>query len=359
MLKQIFSCLIYTFYLTSGLANTGVFLGAGSTVMPIKNDKIQMKEENVVITLSVPENSGAAGLPFVPTANVEANFTFLNTTNAPQSLQLGFPFHEQFLSDKDEVLKNLNFQVQSGIQKMSPKLKEGVVEKILDPTGEFKRVMVWSDTFAPNSLKTVKVSYKLPVSFGLFPAMGGFSYFFPYITKTAYTWKQPLEKVVFIFDFSRVISSFKTHFRDKIPSHICKFLPIISLPYPEEGIIDNSILRITYTGKVPEEGIPLSLVVTLVPAKHKDLDAYLKDLKDKKLYNNKDFTEKDNLEQILVLYKMLHSGVYSDDFFKKVQPRQTSSKKFPYKKIYLFFEEDKDEIAKIISDLEQRLKELK
>ena len=159
---SIATILLTLLFFNVAFANTGVFFGAGNQVIPIKNDEIQLVKENVKIKLSIEDNNGKFGIPFIPWANVTATFHLKNTTDKNVTLQIGFPFLDlQGFGDEKFVLENLNFKVLSNGENIDAKLKEGLIEQELDPKGLFKKVFAWDDTFAPNQEREVTVTYKL------------------------------------------------------------------------------------------------------------------------------------------------------------------------------------------------------
>ena len=222
-------------------ANTGVFFGVGNQVIPIKNNDIQLVRENVNIKLTIERDNGKFGVSFIPWANVTAKFILKNTSAKKVTLQMGFPFLDfQGFGDEKFVLDKIHFTVNSNDKLIQSQLKEGLIEKQYDPEGLFKKVFAWNDSFNPNETKAVVVTYKLMMSVAsansvmrdfngvgrkyyqidkMLPAL---NYSFGYITKTAYTWKGPVEEAVFQLDSSAFLKQLETTslFDDSSPNKL-------------------------------------------------------------------------------------------------------------------------------------------
>lgn len=290
------SLFLWVFLANNSFANTGVFYGSGNQVIPIKNDQIQLVRERVDIKLSVAENSGRFGVPFIPWANVTAKFYLKNTTKDTVSLQMGFPFLDlQGFGDEKYVLDNLNFKVVSDGNEIKTELKEGLIEKEFDPKGLFKKVFAWQNDFNPDESKEVVVSYRMLMGVGsansvfrdfdeqgrkfraidkLFPAL---SYNFGYITKTAYTWAGSVDEAVFQLDASAFYKELeKSNFLDGAEDKFPKFSrPIFwEAIYPESATKDGGNYKWTFKGTVPEDGLSLNFMVLYVPSLPKEVGKY-------------------------------------------------------------------------------------
>jgi hypothetical protein len=287
------SCVLFS---NVSFANTGVFYGSGNQVIPIKNNQIQLVREKVNINLSVDENSGRFGVPFIPWANVTAKFYLKNTTNKAVSLQIGFPFLDlQGFGDEKYVLENLNFKVVSGDKEIKTEIKEGLIENEFDPSGLFKKVFAWQDEFKPAEAKEVVVTYKMLMGVAsansifrafdeqgrkfsaidkLFPAIG---YNFGYITKTAYTWSGSIEEAVFQIDCSAFYKAIEGHsFLAELGDNFPKFTrpTFWESIDPVSAEKKKTIYQWTFKGSVPEEGLSASFVVLLVPSLPAEVKGY-------------------------------------------------------------------------------------
>jgi hypothetical protein len=290
------SLFLWFFLANTSFANTGVFYGSGNQVIPIKNNQIQLVRERVDIELSVDENSGRFGVPFIPWANVTARFYLKNITEDPVSLQMGFPFLDlQGFGDEKYVLDNLHFKVVSGGTEIKTELKEGLIEKEFDPKGLFKKVFAWQNKFEPDESKEVVVTYRMLMGVGsansvfrdfdeqgrkfraidkLFPAL---SYNFGYITKTAYTWAGSVDEAIFHLDASAFYKELeKSNFLDGAEGKSPKF----SRPtfwealYPESATKDGENYKWTFKGTVPEEGLSVNFIVLYIPSLPKEVGKY-------------------------------------------------------------------------------------
>ena len=251
-----------------------------------------MFRERVDIKLSVDENSGRFGVPFIPWANVTAKFYLKNTTKDIVSLQMGFPFLDlQGFGDEKYVLDNLHFKVVIGGTEIKTELKEGLLEKEFDPKGLFKKVFAWQNKFEPNESKEFVVTYRMAMGVGsansvfrnfdkqgrkfraidkLFPALR-------YITKTAYTWAGSIDEAVFQLDASAFYKELeKSNFLDGTEDKFPKF----SRPtfweaiYPESATKDGGKYKWTFKGTVPEDGLSVNFIVLYVPSLPKEVGKY-------------------------------------------------------------------------------------
>jgi hypothetical protein len=280
-----------------GQANTGVFFGAGSQVIPIKNNDVQLVKERVSIKLQIDEEAAKWGTPFFPRADVEAEFHLKNTSNRPMKLQVGFPFLDlQGFGDEKLVLSKLDFIAKDDGSERKVTLKEGLIEKELDPQGLFKKVFSWEEEFQPLQTKKVTVTYRLLLGIAsvnenwrgfegvdrkyyaldrMFPALG---YSFGYITKTAYTWKEPVENAVFTIDATEFLqkleeANFFKELDETAPAKVTRPVFLGSMS-PPSFKLEKSVYRWEFTGKVPEEGISANFVVLFVPSSPSEVSAF-------------------------------------------------------------------------------------
>ena len=283
------------------LSDTGVFFGAGNQVIPIKNNDIQLVKENVVIKLRIDEESAKWGIPFFPRADVEGEFLLKNTRNQQINIEVGFPFLDlQGFGDEKLVLSKLDFRVKDMDAESRVTLKEGVIEPKLDPKGVFKKVFVWREQFGPQQTKKLTVKYRLLLGVSsansimrgfqgdewkyfdldrLFPAL---SYNFIYITKTAYTWKEPVEKAVFSIDcsdfFQRIDeANFMKGFTEGFPTGISRPVFLYDIN-PSNFARDKSTFRWEFKAKVPEDGIGAGFIILFIPSLSNELQPFLSGL---------------------------------------------------------------------------------
>ncbi|MBI5589771.1 MAG: hypothetical protein HY881_04760 [Deltaproteobacteria bacterium] len=299
-MKWIHLCLVLLLLMlpNTTFANTGVFFGAGSQVIPIKNNDIQLVKERVSIKLRIDEEAGKWGIPFFPRADVEAEFYLKNTSKQPIKLQVGFPFLDlQGFGDEKLVLSKLNFRAKDTESDRKVILKEGLIEKELDPQGLFQKVFAWEEQFQPSQTKKITVSYRLLMGVGsansimrgfegterkysdldrLFPAL---NYSFGYITKTAYTWKEPVVNAVFTIDCTDFFqklehADFIKQFGEGFPVGITR--PVFLGNFnPSSFSYDKNVYRWEFTGKVPEDGINANFVVLFIPSSSSELPNFL------------------------------------------------------------------------------------
>jgi len=180
----------------------------------------------------------------------------------------------------------------------------------------------------------------------LFPAI---SYSFGYITKTAYTWKQPIENAVFTVDCSELFD------RLEQPDFVKKFdegFPVgITHPVFLEGIHPSSftqekkIIRWEFSGKVPEDGISANILVLFIPASSEDLPIYLAEQEIKSL--------KEGISK--VEYLGVLEGYYARLIKGAAEDEKPFTKKYfePFKllKSQLLFEKDQKALEVILDKL--------
>ena len=370
------------FFTTAVLANTGVFHGAGSRVMPIKNETIQLKSEEVNFVITVPEKSGNHGMPFLPRVDVKAVFNLLNTSNHKEKLQIGFPF---FPTEKDKsILGNINFRVKSNGKNLSAKMKEGLIEKKLDPKGYFKKVFVWHDIFTPHQAKQIDVSYQLDMSVSAMDlrsklATKGMMMIFHYITQTAYTWRQPVENAVFKFDLNALPEVFKLSNRKEIllPNHKERFkkpfkmvTPLIFVDYDVAGQWDKNTVTFSYQGAVPKDGISIYIEIVHLPAKADEIEQYVLDLPEifaearPYLPAKRTFNQKAIITNMLNFYRGLYEGKLKGDMLSDgndwgfpSNPEKKKALLAQQSRVNFLAEEDRQEVKKIIAWLEKKVGE--
>ena len=369
--RTIWTVLFILIYPVFTFANTGVFYGAGNQVIPINNGKIQLVKEEVDIKLTVEKDSAQYDLPFIPMAHVTAKFYLKNVTEDNVSLQMGFPFLDlQGFGDEKEVLGRMDFRVISNGKQIPSELKEGLIEKKIDPEGMFKKVFAWDDSFAPGETKAVVVTYKLLMSVvsanssdrgfdeegekyyeldKQFPAL---NYSFGYITKTAYTWKGPIEEAVFRLDAKELMNEFNepSVFGKIMPDNISITRPIyLENMYPYGYQRQDGIYEWTFKEKVPEEGFSMNFVVFFVPSDPAEVKQYIAAnisklegiTKDEYVFIAKQYYS-------LILSRGTRTDKLSSDYFKDVR--------FINDKTRLVFEEDKKGITDILNRFDELIR---
>lgn len=304
-------------------ANTGVFFGAGNQVIPIKNEDIQLVRENVDIKVTIEKDNGKFGVAFIPWTNVTAKFILKNTSTKKVTLQMGFPFLDlQGFGDEKFVLEKLNFHVQSNDKVIKSEVKEGVIEKQFDPDGVFKKVFTWDDSFSPNETKTVIVSYKLlmgvssansimrdfngvgRIYYEIDKLISALNYSFMYITKTAYTWKGPVEEAIFQFDSKELLKQLETTslFDDPSPDKLPVSRPVyLENNFPSVFEKSDGVYRWVFKGKVPEDGLSVNFLALLLPSKESEVKPFVK----ASLAKLKDATADEYLSVLKQYYSML------------------------------------------------------
>ena len=329
-------------------ANAGIFSGAGNQVMPIKSNDIQLVTEEVTIKLRVDEQDGLS-FPFVPRADVLAEFHLRNTKNERVSIEMGFPFMDlQGFGNEELVLSKLNFRVREVEAERKVVLKEGIIEPTLDPKGLFKKVFVWEEPFEPLQTKKLVITYQLLLTVGsdTLSVIPSIAYNFHYITKTAYTWTGSIEKAVFSLDCSDFFqkinrNDFTKGFPDDIPIIISRPIFLYKMG-PSTFVRDKGIFRWEFTGEVPEEEIFAGFVVLFIPCYSKDLPAFISEREkaySKELLVNLSPEEKATGE--LMIKQQVFKAL--EDIYGRVVKKETKGQ--------LLFEEDRWAISATFESL--------
>jgi hypothetical protein len=356
------SSFLLVFFQSIASANTGVFFGAGNQVIPIKNDDIQLVKENVSIHLTIEKDNGKFGIAFITWANVTAKFILKNTSTKKVILQMGFPFLDlQGFGDEEFVLEKLNFQVLSNDNLIQAQMKEGLIEKKLDPEGLFKKVFAWKDSFGPNEIKTVIVSYNMLMSvssansnsrnfddvgrkyYEIDKQVSAINYSFSYITKTAYTWKGPIEEAVFSLDAREFLKQLDTNvLLTDLPSDNQAISRPVYLENnsPSDYKKSDGFYKWVFAGKVPEKGLSINFLVLFLPVKATEVKPFIKN----SIAKLKDVTVDEYLSVLKQYYLMIFSyskptNQFVSGYFKNVR--------FINDKTHFIIESDKKSIAEI------------
>lgn len=172
----------------AALANDGEFYGAGATVYPVKNQAIAMDTETLVIEQRGPLRT------YVDHWLVHVRYSFVNTTQAPVTVQMGFPEHCQRLagdegdgpSCKRPAMRDFTVRIDDQPAKVTIKAtKKG--ERGALPDAQFDRVHTFEVRFGPGERKIVEHSYSHRGRI-LSPMHSGVDY----ILRTGGLWKGPI-----------------------------------------------------------------------------------------------------------------------------------------------------------------------
>jgi hypothetical protein len=224
MFRKIVYLLVFFFAFVlpgQSLANSGIFNGASNVIIPIKNTKIKLTDANINIRMSIEEDNGEHGVPFIPWVNVKAVFVLENPSDENVDLHVGFPFYGlQGFGDEEKALSSLDFKVDSNNIPMKISLKEGVLKKQVDPNKLYNKVLTWVEHFDPYEKKDIVVNYKMLMTVSatntidrkiqaringidysdIDDMVPGIQYDFYQITNTAANWNGSLEEIKFILD---------------------------------------------------------------------------------------------------------------------------------------------------------------
>jgi hypothetical protein len=180
-------------------ANDGEFYGAGATVYPVKNQAISMDTETLVIEQRGPLRT------YVDHWLVSVRYEFVNTTQAPVAVQMGFPEHCQRLvgdesegpSCKKPAMAEFSVRIDGQPAKVTVKAtKKG--ERGALPDAQFDRVHTFEVRFTPGERKVVEHTYTHRGRI-VSPMHSGVDY----ILRTGGLWKGPIRE----FDMRLVLKS--------------------------------------------------------------------------------------------------------------------------------------------------------
>ncbi len=310
MLRIFFS---FLFFLTSVTSNTGIFMGNGSRIMPLKSKDVQLKEENVHFKFVIPKNSGKWGIGFIPRVHVNALFHTVNTTNKKIDLKLGFPLSINNHVNK-EFLGELDFLANSNDKKIHVTHQK--------KTKEYSDLFLWQEGYDAQQEKKIHVQYNINMSpnggasIDLFKKDKSLTTIpvldlsFTYVTKTANTWSPPLEKGEFTANFHDIMETFnedpfsifdKCH-GDKTPYKIKRPLIFFSAT-PGYVKKDKNTLFWHFKDKIDVETINIGFWVAYLPVTLDEL---------KSIFDVK--WDKYTLEHIRMIYEMAKDHtLFSDD----------------------------------------------
>lgn len=154
------------------LANVGVFEGEGHTIELTGTAKVRLVEEEVTI---VPGRGmwpfdGSLSPRTLDHADYDCRFVLENLEDSPVEIRVGFPLNAERFSfphpdsgaSADPVVF-YRFQVRDGGATCPVEYRPADREKRLSS------VFLWTSRFGPEEHKTVRVTYRMPISAGLSP----------------------------------------------------------------------------------------------------------------------------------------------------------------------------------------------
>jgi hypothetical protein len=99
-----------------------------------------------------------------------------------------------------------------------------------------------------------------------------------YITKTAYTWKGPIEEAVFQLDSKEFLKQLETtsFFEDQSPDKLPISRPVYLENHSPHGFKkDDGVYKWTFKGKVPEDGLEVNFLALLLPSKENEVKPFV------------------------------------------------------------------------------------
>lgn len=194
-------------------ANAGVFFGDGHTVRLDHSAEIQMVSEDVLIEPGRGRTLFGGGIP-MDWVDYTCRFELRNLTDGPVEVQVGFPltamFHDytpasQF--DEQELVEQYRFLARDRDRTYHTRFVARDEEK------RFRRLFLWTMTFAPQETRVLHVSYGMPMSFSLnttvrspllfdcadwlFDLTTCLEQTFGYVTETGASWAGKIERARF------------------------------------------------------------------------------------------------------------------------------------------------------------------
>jgi hypothetical protein len=101
---------------------------------------------------------------------------------------------------------------------------------------------------------------------------------FTYITKTAYTWKGPIEEAVFQFDSKGLLKYLETTplLNSPSPGRLPISRPVFLVNnFPSVFEKNDGVYKWVFKGKVPEEGLSVSFLALLLPSKESEMHSFV------------------------------------------------------------------------------------
>lgn len=302
-------------------ANSGVFRGAGASVIPQKQNHVRMSKEVINIKIDIPESSGKWGVPFIPQASLDCLFHFKNASTKAQKVLVGFPIvlGDDMPKKHDNIVKQLNFSALFNGTKNPVKYQKGLWDKKLDPKHLYKHVFTWTNSFPPQAESLLSVTYDMGLSVhALYGFEGlksaGIGYVFPYITSTAYTWQSTPQSAEFSIDVRECRKKLKQILKSKVqifPDANPLNKPLIFWISKADFHYKKGVFHKTFSSHdLPKDTVELSLIVLNLPASAGAMKKLIMQLKDKILSHDEQVKQKaiDFFYRLDALYSALSKG---------------------------------------------------
>lgn len=313
----VFAVITIGLSLASLEANSGVFRGAGVSVIPQKQKHVRMAKEVIKIKIDIPEASEKWGVPFIPKASLDCLFHFENSATNVQSVLVGFPIilGEEMPKKRDNIVQQLNFSSQFNGVKNHVKYRKGLWDQKLDPKHLYKHVFTWTNSFPPQTQSQLAVKYAIELSpHALYGFMGsksvGIGYVFPYVTSTAYTWQSTPQSAEFSIDVRECrkkvrefLKSKKQIIRDANPRN----RPLIFWSSKTDFHYEKGIFRKTFAShELPKDTIEISLIILNLPSSVEAITEHITKMKKQILSGDV------NVKQAIIMYFDRLASFYSE-----------------------------------------------
>ena len=160
-------------------ANDSAFGGRGSELIPLKETRIQMTSEDIVMTLK-----GS-------TWHIDATYVFTNPTDKPVTLQMGFP--EEHCGEEQECMQGAGIfkGLVTRVRGEAVKQTVGQVDRKHEWAPELGRVYLYTVRFKPKEVVTIHHAYHHPTNTGID------GIWIDYVTRTGSLWNGPIGKARF------------------------------------------------------------------------------------------------------------------------------------------------------------------
>jgi hypothetical protein len=210
-------------------ADVGVFAGTGQNIHLSTNADVQMVSQDVSIIPGRGRFLFDGSVAGMDVADYRCTFQLRNESEREVKLQVGFPLNSQFLrapykssASTVELVASYKFLVQESERIYSVRYEKATQQ------ASFENVFLWDMTFSANEVKTLDVSYSLPISMSLsrtFRDGTKSSYdrpwysemeacvveYFGYVTETARSWKGNVESAKLTIQ----VSGFETYLNQR------------------------------------------------------------------------------------------------------------------------------------------------
>lgn len=169
---HVFSLLVLVCSAPAALADAGVFAGNGQSLHQITSKSIQLASIDVTMALGRGPYLYDGGVAGMDRARYLCKFVLHSKSDQPEDAEIGFPVDSEFaegdtpVSPADSANWVLEYSFIARDEGETYHV-EYVHRKPKGGPGEFAFLFTWKMSFRPQEIKTLTVSYEMPISMGL------------------------------------------------------------------------------------------------------------------------------------------------------------------------------------------------